>query len=275
MIIDFVIPQPAAAAARGVSRSGAAGRRRRRRLLASTSRSRGGPTQVREEMGALDARARRQQLQALHGLQERHHGRRREAGEQLHPRASSWARFRTVHAENGELVFHLQQELLKRRASPAPKAIRCRARPRSRARRPTARSRIAEGARHAALHRPQLAAAGRSRRSRAPAPRASACSARCWPGTCSIDDASTAIPTGDFAAAPRDEPAVPREGAPGRAVARPAGRQPADHRDRPLLLLRAAEGGGPRRLHQDPQRHRRRRGPHGACCGTTAWAPAG
>jgi hypothetical protein len=42
----------------------------------------------------------------------------------------------------------------------------------------------------------------------------------------------------------RDEPAVPREGAPGRALARAAGGHAADHRDRPLLLLHAAEAGG-------------------------------
>src|SRR3546814_4055266 len=41
-------------------------------------------------------------------------------------------------------------------------------------------------------------------------------------------------------------------------------RPPADHGDRPLLLLRRPEGGRPQRLHQDPERHRRRRGPH-AC----------
>ena len=46
----------------------------------------------------------------------------------------------TVHAENGELVFHLQQRADRRPASPGPRAIRCRGRPRSRARPPTAPS---------------------------------------------------------------------------------------------------------------------------------------
>ena len=75
----------------------------------------------------------------------------------------------TVHAENGELVYQLQQELLRRWASPAPRATRCRAR------------RMVEGeaanraiahrrrARHAALHRARLAASSRSRPSPAPA----------------------------------------------------------------------------------------------------------
>ena len=42
--------------------------------------------------GHAGAQARREQLQALHGLQERDHGRRRSAGEQLHAARSSWAR---------------------------------------------------------------------------------------------------------------------------------------------------------------------------------------
>jgi dihydroorotase-like cyclic amidohydrolase len=41
-----------------------------------------------------------------------------------------------------------------------------------------------------------------------------------------------------------------------------AGGPPADHRDRSLLLLHAAEAGRARRLPQDPERHGRRRGPH-------------
>ena len=48
------------------------------------------------------------------------------------------------------------------------------------------------------------------------------------------------------------------------AVARPAGRRPADLRLRPLLVqLRRPEGAGPRRLHADPERRARRRGAPG------------
>ena len=73
----------------------------------------------------------------------------------------------TVHAENGELVFQLQKELLEKGIT-GPEAIRCRARPRSRARPPTARSPSPSvlGVPH--LHRPRLVhRVGRGDRARA------------------------------------------------------------------------------------------------------------
>jgi dihydropyrimidinase len=68
--------------------------------------------QVNEEMGVLVRDKGVQQLQALHGLQGRHHGQRRAARRQLLALPRTW-RHPTVHAENGELVWHLQQKLLK------------------------------------------------------------------------------------------------------------------------------------------------------------------
>jgi hypothetical protein len=61
-----------------------------------------------------------------------------------------------------------------------------------------------------------------------------------------VDDSVYRHP--DFATRrrPRDEPAVPPQGQPGIFVARPAGRQPAHHRHRPLHLLRRAKGGAAR-----------------------------
>jgi len=56
----------------------------------------------------------------------------------------------------------------------------------------------------------------------------------------------------------RDEPAVPPQGPSRDAVARPAKRAAAHHRHRPLRVLRAAEGRGQGQLHQDSQRLRRR-----------------
>ena len=58
------------------------------------------------------ARARGQQLQALHGLQGRDHAGRREAAGELRALSGAGARCVPVHAENGELVWHLQQKLL-------------------------------------------------------------------------------------------------------------------------------------------------------------------
>ena len=92
-----------------VARMGAKSRRRlllpRGDHLVGRQRARG--------HGNAHARAWRQQLQALHGLQGRHHVRRRSAGEQLHP--GPRAR-RPVHRarENGELVYRLQQEIFDR-----------------------------------------------------------------------------------------------------------------------------------------------------------------
>ena len=56
------------------------------------------------------------------------------------PLRASWARSATVHAENGDARLPPAAGDAEAAASPAPKAIRCRARPRSRARPPTAPS---------------------------------------------------------------------------------------------------------------------------------------
>jgi dihydropyrimidinase len=87
----------------------------------------------------------------------------------------------TVHAENGELVYLLQQEIFKR-ASPGPRAIRCRAR-RGRGRGRQPRHPHRRGARRADLHRAQLLHRGAEGDHPRPRRRASACSARCWPAT--------------------------------------------------------------------------------------------
>jgi dihydropyrimidinase len=100
----------------------------------------------------------------------------------------------TVHAENGEL-----SSVCKKRSSsgdsPAPRGIRCRARPRSRARPRTARS---ASPRCSAFRCTSCtrAASTRSRPSPARASKASACSARCSRSTSSSTRASTASPTG-------------------------------------------------------------------------------
>ena len=165
----------------------------------------------------------------------------------------------TVHAENGELVFLLQQEVLesghhRARRPPAVAAADGRGRsgePRHRHRR---------RARRADLHRPrQLHRIGRGDRAgagqgpaglRRGAGRPSGRRRQRLPPSRLRDRRGL-----------RHEPAVPAQGAPGVPLARPAVRAAAHHRDRPLRLLRAAEGQRQGRLHQDPERHRRHRGP--------------
>ena len=66
----------------------------------------------------------------------------------------------------------------------------------------------------------------------------------------------------DARGAARDVAALPRQEEPGRSLDRPARRLAAGGGDRPLRLHHRAEGAGRRRFHQDPERHRRPRGPH-------------
>jgi dihydropyrimidinase len=129
-IIDFVIPNPQQPLMEAYQQVARLGREGGRRLQLPRRRHLVGRDSVHRDMGTLVQRGGREQLQALHGLQERHHVRRRDAGEQLQARMELGA-MPTVHAENGELVYLLQQSEA-RWASPGPRAIRCRARRRRR-----------------------------------------------------------------------------------------------------------------------------------------------
>ena len=101
-------------------------------------------------------------------------------------RARELGAITTVHAENGELVFACKKKC-SRKASRAPRATRCPGRPRSRAKPRTGpfESPKCCACRSTLCTTP---AASRSKRSRARVTKVSAFSARCWPGTCSIDD---------------------------------------------------------------------------------------
>ena len=162
----------------------------------------------------------------------------------------------------------------RRRASPGPRAIRSRVRRRSRARPPTAPSASprCSGVPLYLVHTSCTDALEAITRARLEGQRVFA---EVLAEHLVIDDSVYREPGLGPRGRTRDEPAVPRQGAPGGAVARPAGRHAADHGHRSLLLLHAAEARRAGRLPQDPQRHRRRRGSHGACSGTTACAPAG
>ena len=137
---------------------------------------------VHRDMGMLAKRARRAELQALHGVQERDHVRRRGAREQLLalPRARRAAdRARRERRARVPAAAQARRDGHHR----ARKAIRCRARPRSRARPRTARSASprCSARRSTSCTTP---ARNRSRRSRARATKASACSAKCSRATC-------------------------------------------------------------------------------------------
>ena len=174
-------PRPQAASCSRRTSSGAAGRRRRRPTTRSTSPSPGGATRC-TTTWARCARARRQQLQALHGLQGRHHGattrswcrasRRAELGAMRH-RARRERRAGVSAAERDSEAGHHRA-----RGPPAVAPAGGRGRggePRDPHRR---------GARRADLHRPQVVhRVARGDHPRAAA-RASASSARCSPGTC-------------------------------------------------------------------------------------------
>ena len=160
----------------------------------------------------------------------------------------------TVHAENGELVFHPQQKLAQGLTGPEAHPL---SRPPQVEGEAASRAiRIAEtlGTPLYLVHISSREALDEIAYARA---KGQPVTARCWPGTCCSTTASTATRTGP--PRPADEPAIPSRRTPGSAVARPAVRQPAYHRHRPLLLLRRAEGHGPRRLQQDSQWHGRHR----------------
>ncbi len=165
----------------------------------------------------------------------------------------------TVHAENGELVYLLQQEVLKSGIT-GPEGH------------PLSRPPMVEGeAANRAIaiagvlgvpiyivHVSCIESAEAIARARAKGQRVYG---EVLAGHLVVDDSVYRDP--DFAdrGGLRDEPAVPAQGAPGDALARPAVGPAAHHGDRPLRLLRRPEGERQGRLHQDPERHRRHRGP--------------
>ncbi len=147
------------------------------------------------------------------------------------------------------------------RASPGRRATRCRARRKSRAR-PTNRAiMLADqaGVPLYIVHTSCIAA----HEAIAPRPRARQARLRRAADPASRARRERILQQGLGArGAPRHVAAVPRQEEPGRSLERPARRLAASGGDRPLLVHHQAEGARPRRLHQDPQRHRRPRRPH-------------
>jgi dihydropyrimidinase len=186
--------------------------------------------------------------------------RRRGAGEQLHPRRELGA-LCTVHAENGELVYRLQKSRVRPGHSRGPEGHPLSRPPEVEGEAANRAIRIAEvlGVPLYLVHTSCIDALEAITRARLEGQRVFG---EVLAQHLVIDDSVYRNPDWDAAAHYVMSPPFRSEGAPGRAVARAPVGHAADHRDRPLLLLHAAEARGSRRLPQDPQRHRRRRRPH-------------
>ena len=165
-----------------------------------------------------------------------------------------------VHAENGDIVARAA-EALPGQGHHRPRGPRAFAPAGSRGRGDQPRDHAGRSGGRAALYRPHLLHPG----ARGDPARAPEGQARLWRAA---DPASRArreriLQQGlEARGAPRDVAAVPRQEEPGRSLERPARGLAASGRDRPLRVHDQTEGIRPRRLHQDPERHRRPRGSH-------------
>ncbi len=147
-----------------------------------------------------------------------------------------------MHAENGELVFHLQQQLIKAGIT-GPEGHPLSRPPEVEGEAANRAIRIAE-----VINVPVYIVHNCCSESLQAITRARSEGQRVYgevlAGHLLVDDSVYRNPDWNYRGRPRDESAVPAEGSSGGAVARVAVGQPADHRHRPLLLLRAAEGDG-------------------------------
>ena len=214
-IIDFVIPDPQEPRAGRLPEVAWLGREVGGRLLSfHVAITWWDEHRASADMGTLVQQERREQLQALHGLQKRHHVRRRNAGEQLQTRVWSWVPCPPCTPKTANWCFCCNRK--SRRTwgifgpeghplSPPAHAVEGEA-----AQRAIAIANVLNVpiyVVHVSMH--EEAAERDCPRPRAPG---SACTARCWPGTWWWTTASTATPTFATAAALCDEPAFPREG---------------------------------------------------------------
>ena len=258
MIIDFCIPSPQQSlidALRPVAGVGAEGRcrlllPRRDHLVVGHGRPADG----------RDDRARRQQLQALHGVQGRHHGRRRDPVQKLHPlpRSRRPAPGPCRERRCGVPAPATPARSGRHRAG-RPRPVTA-ARGRGRGGQPGDHDR-GDG-RRAALRRPHLLPAG-ARRDQAGARERPARLRRAADPTSDARRQRLSEHRLGLRRQPGDEPAVPLQGPPEVALGRADVGLAPGRRHRSLLLQARAEAHGHRQLHDDPERHRRDRGPDG------------
>ena len=268
MIIDFVHPRPAAAAARGLRRWRGLGEEGVRRLLASTSRSPGGRSRCAQEMGALRATTASTASSTSWPTRAPSWSTTRCCCKSFRAAASS-ARSADRPRRERRAGLPPAAELLKRGITGPRATALAAAGGRGRGRQPRDRDR-------------RRSSACRSTSSTTPASEALEAIARARGQGQRVYGEVLARPPGDR----RSRLPQPRLGHAAAAyVMSPPFRakehqealwrglqagHAADHGDRPLLLLRAAEGDGPRRLHR-----RSRTAPAASrtawrCCGTTA-----
>ncbi len=179
----------------------------------------------------------------------------------------------TVHAENGELVFHLQQQLIKAGIT-GPEGHPLSRPPEVEGEAANRAIRIAQ-----VINVPVYIVHNSCRESLQAITRARSEGQRVYgevlAGHLLVRRQRLPESGLEYSGCPRDEPAVPTERSSGSAVARVAVGQSADHRHRPLLLLRAAEGHGTQRLYQDPEWYGRRRRPHVGALASWGRQPVG
>ncbi len=167
----------------------------------------------------------------------------------------------TVHAENGELVFQLQRQLLAKGFT-GPEAHPLSRPPEVEGEAANRAIRIAQvlGVPVYIVHVSSKDAVDAITRARSEGLRVFG---EVLPGHLVIDEAVYRDPDWTRAAAHVMSPPFRSSGASRGIVAGVASGPTAHHRDRSLRVLRVAEGDGPRGLYEDPERLRRRRGSHG------------
>ncbi len=179
-IMDFVIPDPKQSLMEAYSNWRGWAREVGRRLHLPRGRDLVGRLGARRH-GHAGARAWREQLQALHGVQKRDHGRRRDAGEKLQARAGAGRDPDRARRERRAGVSAAAGAAAKgHHRRPRPSAL---APARSRGRSGEPRDRDRQRARHAGVHRARVLRRIAGGHHAARAPRASACMARRWPAT--------------------------------------------------------------------------------------------
>ncbi len=175
----------------------------------------------------------------------------------------------TVHAENGELVYTLQDRIF-RQGITGPEGHPLSRPPEVEGEAANRAIRIAE-----VLRVPLYVVHVSCRQALEAITRARSEGQRVFgevlAGHLLVDDSVYRDPDFTRAAAYVMSPPFRSAGAPGRALARAAVRKPADDGDGSLLLLCPAEGGGPRRLPQDPERNGGHRKPPGSAL--ASWRP--